>query len=299
MDTLDAIAEGLREGKVVPYLGPGVLGGESAGCPLPDGPGALVMRLAAMSSVPHKIRNNLGAAAQFIENFKHRKTLRGYMSEIFSPAGVSTDVHLWLRSQPRLPLVVHAWYDDLVQRSLSGRESWGIVQGLSQSEHFGDWYGFYSGEALAAGLEQPVTLSADSGEGANGEEAVPRVPEGVSEWDTLLYEPLGSVAPGANFLVSDTDYVEVLTEIDIQTPIPDEVQRRRTDRSFLFLGCRFSSQVERIFAFEIMKRSSERHWAVLPEEPTRNELRFCDRYGVERLDMGLEEFLRQMGHSAG
>jgi hypothetical protein len=28
------------------------------------------------------------------------------------------------------------------------------------------------------------------------------------------------VRPAANFLVSDSDYVEVLTEIDIQTPIP-------------------------------------------------------------------------------
>jgi hypothetical protein len=46
-----------------------------------------------------------------------------------------------------------------------------------------------------------------------------------------------------NFLVSDSDYVEVLTEIDIQTPIPAVVQQRRTGRNFLFLGCRFSNQL--------------------------------------------------------
>jgi hypothetical protein len=75
-------------------------------------------------------------------------------------------------------------------------------------------------------------------------------------WPTLLYQPLGSVAPAANFLVSDSDFVEVLTEIDIQTPIPQAVQQLRTNRGFLFLGCRFSTQLERIFAHQIIKRSS-------------------------------------------
>lgn len=51
------------------------------------------------------------------------------------------------------------------------------------------------------------------------------------------------IDPVRNFLVSDSDYVEVLTEIDIQTPIPAVVQQRRTGRNFLFLGCRFSNQL--------------------------------------------------------
>ena len=38
---------------------------------------------------------------------------------------------------------------------------------------------------------------------------------------TILYKPHGAVTPAQNVLVADSDYVEVLTEIDIQTPIPD------------------------------------------------------------------------------
>ena len=107
----------------------------------------------------------------------------------------------------------------------------------------------------------------------------------------MLYQPLGSVWPARNYLVSDSDFVEVLTEIDIQTPIPEPVQHLRRDRSFLFLGCRFSTQLERLFARQIMKRSSEKHWAVLPEEPTRNEARFLAQYNIERLAMPLQEFV--------
>jgi hypothetical protein len=61
----------------------------------------------------------------------------------------------------------------------------------------------------------------------------------------------------------------------------------------LFLGCRFHTQVERIFAFQIMKRSSEKHWAVLPETPTKNELKFFKRYNIERIDMPLADFVAE------
>jgi hypothetical protein len=110
----------------------------------------------------------------------------------------------------------------------------------------------------------------------------------------LLYQPLGSAAPAANFLVSDSDFVEVLTEIDIQTPIPDAVKNIRTGRHFLFLGCRFATQLERNFAYQISKRSSDRHWAVLPETPTRNEARFIAQHGIERIAMPLAAFVAEL-----
>ena len=112
----------------------------------------------------------------------------------------------------------------------------------------------------------------------------------AESWMPLLYQPLGSVSPAANFLVSDSDFVEVLTEIDIQTPVPEAVQNIRKGRNFLFLGCRFSTQLERIFAQQIIKRSSDKHWAVLPEEPTRNEARFLAEYHIQRLPMPLAAF---------
>jgi len=98
--------------------------------------------------------------------------------------------------------------------------------------------------------------------------------------------------------VSDSDYVEVLTEIDIQTPIPAEVQALRAAKHFLFLGCRFNDQLTRSFARQIMKRSSDRHWAVLPEPPTRMEARFLEEQNITRLDISLEEFTASLAAEA-
>ena len=49
-------------------------------------------------------------------------------------------------------------------------------------------------------------------------------------------------------------------------------------------------QLQRSFARQIMKRSSGRHWAVLPGEPTRNEHRFLEEQQIECIDLHLEEF---------
>jgi hypothetical protein len=259
----DELARALAAGWAIPYLGSGVLALAGADCPLPASPEALVARLVEKASVPHKIRGNLTAAAQFIENFKHRKTLAAGMGEAFAPVVAPTAAHRWVGGLTNLPLVIHAWYDDLPQQALARREHW-LIQAVSPAEHFETWYKRYGPDG--AELAGP-------GRG------------------TLLYQPFGSVRPAANFLVSDSDFVEVLTEIDIQTPIPDEVQQLRAGRGFLFLGCRFQTQLERIFARQVMKRSSAKHWAVLPDDLTRNEARFLAEQGIERLDMSLDEFL--------
>jgi hypothetical protein len=266
---IDEIRAEFETGNVIPYLGPGMLALARDGCPLPASPEALAARLTAKASVPHKIRWNLTAAAQFIENFKHRKTVKTAMLEAFQSAVPATELQLLLAAVPALPLVVHAWYDDLPQKALVSRRSWGMVQGVSQAEHPGAWVHFLDPQGVA-------------------------VPAESAAWDTLLYQPLGSVSPAGNFLVSDSDYVEVLTEIDIQTPIPQAVQQIRTGRHFLFLGCRFATQLERMFARQIMKRSSGRHWAVLPEEPTKNEGRFLAEQKIERIEMPLGAFQKAL-----
>jgi len=179
-------------------------------------------------------------------------------------------LHRFLAGLPSVPLIVDTWYDNACAAALAPRKSWGQVQGLSQSEHFGTWTGYFDCEG------HPVDSAIAAG------------------WSTLLYKPIGGVSPAANFLVSDTDFVEVLTEIDIQTPIPPRVQELRTGRSLLFLGCRFNDQLQRTFARQIMKRSSGRHWAVLPDNLTRNEARFLQEQNIERIDMSLEAFADEL-----
>lgn len=272
-DTLNqlppAVANGLIGGTLAPYLGPGMLALCSGPVP-PADPLALAAAMTAQVSVPGKIKNRLTAAAQFIENFKHRQTLVKVMRQAFAGVAQPSALHLGL-AHLRLPLIVDVWYDDTQHQALqsaSHRVDWAEVQGLAQSEHFGTWTGWYDAEGQAQADPIPAP--------------------------TLLYKPWGGHAPAGNFLVSDSDFVEVLTEIDIQTPIPALVQQRRGSLGFVFLGCRFNDQLPRAFARQILKRSAGPHYAVLPDEPTRMEARFLAEQGITRIALPLATVAEQL-----
>jgi SIR2-like protein len=262
---IGAIGEGLRQSRLIPYLGPGLLetGGEAR---VPTTSQALVTRLTSGQPVPARIRRNLTAAAQHIENFRHRKVLRGLMLDAFDTPAVPAPLHRLLAGMKNLPLIVDTWYDGALLEAFGARDDWGQVQGVSRAEHRDRWFARFDADGAPATEEE------------------------AARWRTLVYKPIGCIRPAGNFLVSDSDYVEVLTEIDIQTPIPPEVQGRRQGRGFLFLGCRFATQLERSYARQIIKRSAGPHWAVVDGELTRNELRFLAEQQIHPVRMALGEF---------
>lgn len=266
--SLQGISTALAAGTAIPYLGPGVLALEPATCHVPATPEDLVKLLTSKVSVPHKIRNNLTAAAQFIENFKHRKSVVSLMDEAYSPGAQPNVLHQYLAVLKKKPLlIVDTWYDDAMSRALKGRVNWGQIQGVSQSEHFGTWVNYFDAEGTSVEAKEADT------------------------WQVVLYKPLGSITPAKNFIVSDSDFVEVLTEIDIQTPIPPRVQELRTGSNFLFLGCRFNNQLTRTYARQVMKRSSEKHWAVIEGPLSRMEKKFLEEQDITRIDLPLAQFV--------
>ena len=268
---LRLVARALAEGAMVPFLGPELVTFDGPS-PLPATSLELAKLLNKRSAVPGRIRNNPWAVAQYIESNRHRQTLVKLVVEAFAPKVAPSRLHLWLAGL-KPPLVVDTWYDDASAQALTqaygadgGQGGWGLVQGVNR--HDGDldtWFRHYTPDG------GEVTAASAAG------------------WKTVLYKPMGGVWPARAFLLSDSDLVEVLTEIDIQTPIPPSVIELRRDRGFLFLGCRFHDQLQRIFARQIIKRSAGPHVAVVAGELSRNESRFLELEGIERWDMSTTE----------
>jgi hypothetical protein len=69
------------------------------------------------------------------------------------------------------------------------------------------------------------------------------------------------------------------------------VQQRRVGKNFLFIGCRFGYQLDRIFAKQIMKRSSDHHWALIEGDLTKNEARFLKEQNITRVDLPISALL--------
>ena len=263
---LARIAGELARGAIIPYLGPGLF--QDAPSNVPMTPEALAAFFGTKVALPRRAKGNAWASAQHIESMKHRSTVTALMSEAFSAPVEPTPFHRYLASL-RVPMIVDTWYDGAMRKALGERSDWGEVQGITRAGIGEDrWYRFYD----AAGGDADRVAA--------------------ERWTTILYKPHGGIAPAGNFLISDADYVEVLTEIDIQTPIPDVVKDRRSDRNVLFIGCRFHDQLLRNYARQIMKRSAASHYAIVdPARLTKNELRFMAVQGIIPLAMPIAHAL--------
>lgn len=259
---LAEVAGKLVAGSAVPYLGPGVVALQAPAFPVT--PEALSAFFGTRVALPKRAKGNVWTSAQHIEGLKHRNTVTALMNEAFAPATAPSPLQAFIAGL-KLPMIVDTWYDETMRQALQGRTDWGEVQGITRAGIGEDrWYRFYD----AAGKETDKAAA--------------------ESWTTILYKPHGCVAPAKNYLISDADYVEVLTEIDIQTPIPDVIKNRRAERSFLFLGCRFHDQMLRTYAHQITKRSALPHYAVVdPEALTKNELRFLLGHAITPIAMPL------------
>jgi hypothetical protein len=264
IDALATVRSLILEDRLIPYLGPGLL--SLGGAPVPASPEAVAAGLHRLAPAPKRIRDSMWSVAQYIESKRHRKTLTKFMASLFAAPCQPNALQHWLAGLP-LALVVDAWYDGAMAAAMraAGRDDFLEIQGAPRT-YLGanDWTRAY--DHAGAAVESP---------------APPR---------TLLYTPHGSARPANNFLIADSDYVEVLTEIDIQTPIPDEVQARRALRGFVFLGCRFHDQMLRTYARQIMKRSAGPHFAVVDAGTlTRNEAKFLVDHAIAPIAAPLDE----------
>ncbi len=258
---IDEIARLWKTGDLIVYLGADLYPESPE---FPTEPAALAAILSKRVAVPGRLSGRLHEIAQYIESHKHRKTLLSLMEEIFRKKVMPAPVHRLLQAFP-IPLVVDTWYSPESSELLLGPGDCQI-SGVSRAEYRDRWFRI-------------------DGRTSSGWDPL----EDVSPGSRVLYRPLGTMNPGVEVLVSDADYVEVLTEIDIQTPIPKFVQQHRSGRHFLFLGCRFDNQTSRIFARQIMKRSSTSHFVVRSGTVTSKEQLFYEREGIERLPLSLNE----------
>lgn len=272
----------IRAGHLAPYLGPGMTamalelqklpqksddGQQGAlGNSVPASTQELATFLSRNVALPRRARGNPWASAQYIESNKHRTTLIALMDRAFSPPVAPSPLHFALVAcAPRM--IVDTWYDGIVRLALASTTAadWGELQGTPRAG-IGEtsWYRAYDAQGDAVPVDR------------------------AQDWKTLLYKPHGAVSPAHHYLVADSDYVEVLTEIDIQTPIPDIVRRNRTNMGFLFLGCRFDDQMLRSYARQILKRSAGPHYAIMSGGSlTRNEEHFLQDMQITMLDLPL------------
>ena len=252
---------GICAGTVAPYLGPGVLADVRAladGRPMPADSESLILAMNDGKPMAPKLMYEFSRAAMNVELKRGRSTVNKFLLRTYGETHWSrAALHDWLA--PLKPqYVIDINRDTQLQDSFAATPHTLVV-----------------GVARIGGCEYRFKLFAH--DGAAYREITPAA---VDPSLPVLFKPMGAPRPQPNFIASDADYVDFITELMGGFAVPPTVKTMRVGKRYLFLGMRFNRDTERMVMSDLIYGAgAPAGWALI-EQPTDKEKRFLARMGV-------------------
>ncbi len=108
----------------------------------------------------------------------------------------------------------------------------------------------------------------------------------------ILFKPMGCMKPDMNFIVSDADFVDWLTEAMGGYALPPFLKEYKKDKSYLFLGIDFGRDTYRMVANEITLGLKEGLVVTLKDELTKKEDKYVAAHNLKVIHQDTESFLK-------
>lgn len=266
------ILDGLYDNKVVPYLGPGALfdaTNKQTGAPMPADSNSLILAMNNGNPMAPKLMYEFPRAAMNQELKKGRNFLGQFLTKLYGETEYTrAAVHDWL-AEWRPAYVIDINRDTQLQDTYSDEEHTlivGVARITASQFRFKIYH--YDGSDY---FEIPQ------------EQVDHRLP--------ILFKPMGTPRPEANYIASDADYVDYITELMGGFAIPDFLKEYRKGKQYLFIGVPLNRDSERMVMSDIVYGAAEKKGWVLNKNPTDKEIRYCKKIGLEILDVDVEELL--------
>lgn len=110
----------------------------------------------------------------------------------------------------------------------------------------------------------------------------------------ILFKPMGCMIPSMNFIISDADFVDWLTEAMGGYGLPQILKEYRKDKSYLYLGVDLSRDTYRMVANELTIGSSGGVLVEDKEELTKKENKFIVKNDLTLLNNTTDQFLKDL-----
>ena len=266
---LNELIDHVSNGALVPYLGPGALCDvvdHATGEPIPADSNSLILAMNGGKPMAPKLMYEFPRASMNLELKKGRSYVTRFLNDLYSGERWSQGaIHRWLAGAD-LPYVIDVNRDSTLQKLYAGRQHI-VVLGIARMG--GTDYRF---KIFQWDGERYEDVAQDAVDGS--------LP--------ILFKPLGSPLPEANFVASDADFVDYITELMGGFAIPSFVKALRKGKQYLFLGLRMTRDTERMVLSDIIyDAASPAAYAVIPN-PTDKEIRFCKRMNITIVDLPME-----------
>lgn len=271
---IDTIRAGLKDGSIIPYLGPQALTGSeniANGEPIPADSDSLILAMNNGRPMAPKLMYEFPRAAMNLELKRGRSFITRFLNKLYGETEwTRAPIHDWIKS------IKPACVID-INRDLQ------LQQSYSDTPH-----NLMIGIARMGGTDFRYKLYQYDGseyKEITNEEANAALP--------LLIKPMGSPQPEANYIASDADYVDYITELMGGFGVPKFFKEYRKEKRYLLLGLSLNRDTERMVLHDIsLDRAAESGWAIIPDA-TDKEKRFCKtKLNMEVIDMPLAEFMQ-------
>lgn len=110
----------------------------------------------------------------------------------------------------------------------------------------------------------------------------------------ILFKPMGGIKPDMNFIISDADFVDWLTEAMGGYALPPFLKEYRKDKSYLFLGVDFSRDTYRMVANELTIDMEKGLVVMDKDELSKKENKFIEKHKLELTKESTDRFLKDL-----
>ena len=266
------ILSGLYDNEVVPYLGPGVLFDSVSklnGTPIPADSDSLILAMNGGKPMAPKLMYEFPRAAMNLELKRGRTFIQQFLDKTYGEAQwTRSAIHEWL-AEWKPNYVVDINRDTQLQESYADEEHTLIV-----------------GLARITGTQFRFKIFHFDGQNyfeIEQNQVDARLP--------ILLKPMGTPKPESNYIASDADYVDYITELMGGFAIPDFLKEYRKDKKYLLIGLPLNRDSERMVMSDITYGAKEHRGWFLRKNPTDKEKRFSERMGFELIEADCKDLL--------
>ena len=266
----EKLLSGLRDGSIIPYLGSGVLAdvrNVATGEPIPADSDSLIVAMNGGKPMAPKLMYEFPRAAMNIELKRGRSAVTKFLTRTYGEtAWTRGALHDWLKGiAPHYVIDINR--DTQLQDSYAGVPH-NLIVGIARLGGTDFRYKLYFWDGVAY---------------QKSDEVNPGIP--------ILFKPMGTPKPEANYIASDADYVDFITELMGGFSIPPAVKELRKGKQYLLMGLRLNRDTERMVMSDFIYAAADPAGWVFIVEPTAKEKRFCKKVGLEIIDADIFEFI--------
>ena len=266
----EKLLAGLKDGSIVPYLGPGVLADVkdvATGAPIPADSDSLIYAMNDGKPMSPKLMYEFPRAAMNVELKRGRSTVTRFLNRVYGETAWSrAALHDWLKT-----LTPHYVID--INRDTQLQDSYAdvphnLVVGIARIGGTDFRYKIYFWDGQA--YQKSLVIN-------------PAIP--------TLFKPMGTPRPEPTYIASDADYVDFITELMGGFSIPPEIKELRKGKQYLLMGMRLNRDTERMVMSDMIYGAAQPAGWVFIEQPTDKERRFCRKIGLEIIEADVFEFV--------